>query len=70
VTAGEPGTGGAAGFDSTGISAGYAAFPQILQPSTEIILDPAGPLYAAIGGGNLAAWAQGTDDVGHGALSN
>jgi hypothetical protein len=31
-TAGEPGTGGAAGFGNTGISAGYAAFPQTLQP--------------------------------------
>ena len=31
-TAGEPGTGGAAGFGNTGISAGYAAFPQTFQP--------------------------------------
>ena len=27
-------------------------------------------LYAAIGAGNLRAYVQGTDDVGHGALSN
>jgi hypothetical protein len=32
ATAGEPGTGGAAGFGNTGISAGYAAFPQTFQP--------------------------------------
>jgi hypothetical protein len=70
ATAGEPGTGGAAGFGSAGISGGYAAFPQTFQPGTAIILDPAGPLYAAIGGGNLRAWVQGQDDVGHGALSN
>ena len=31
-TAGEPGTGGAAGFGNTGISAGYAAFRQTFQP--------------------------------------
>jgi hypothetical protein len=27
-------------------------------------------LYAAIGGGNLRAYNQGTDDVGHAALGN
>jgi hypothetical protein len=32
VAGGEPGTGGAAGFGNTGISAGYAAFPQTFQP--------------------------------------
>jgi hypothetical protein len=70
VVAGEPGTGGAAGYRTTGISAGYAAFPQTFQAGTAIILDPAGALYAAIGAGNLRAWVQGTDDVGHGALAN
>lgn len=34
------------------------------------MLDPAGPLYAAIGSGNLRAYIQGTDDVGHAALAN
>jgi hypothetical protein len=33
-------------------------------------LDSAGALYAAIGGGNLRAWIDGTDNVGHAALSN
>ena len=45
VTAGEPGTGGAAGFGCVGISAGYAAFPQSFQPGTPIVLDNASPLY-------------------------
>jgi hypothetical protein len=34
-----------------------------------IILDPAGALYAAIGAGNLRAWAD-TEAVGHQGLSN
>lgn len=40
---------------------------------TPLYLDTAGQLYAAIGAGNLRAWIDGTDDVGHGrwaALSN
>ena len=69
-TAGEPGTGGAAGFGNTGISAGYAAFPQTFQPGTAILLDPAGALYAAIGAGNLRPYVQGQDDRGGAALSN
>ena len=52
-TAGEPGTGGAAGFGNTGISAGYAA------SSRAILLDPAGALYAAIGAGNRRTGCSG-----------
>ena len=37
---------------------------------TVIELDPAGPLFAAIGAGNLRAYVQGQDDSGHAALSN
>jgi hypothetical protein len=71
VTAGEPGTGGAAGYGSAPISAGYAAFPQSFQPGTPIVLDSAGPLYAALNGaGALRAYVQGTDDVSHAAISN
>jgi hypothetical protein len=33
---------------------------------TPLWLDSAGQLYAAIGGGNLRAWIDGTDNVGHG----
>jgi hypothetical protein len=38
--------------------------------NTPIVLDPSGPLYAAIGAGNLMAWRDGTDAVGHATLSN
>lgn len=37
---------------------------------TPIVLDPAGPLYAAIGAGNLRPYVQGQDDRGGAALSN
>ena len=33
-------------------------------------LDTAGPLYAAIGAGNLRAWIDGTDNVSHFGLAN
>jgi hypothetical protein len=33
------------------------------------VLDPAGALYAAIGPGNLRAWAD-TDAAGHAGLAN
>jgi hypothetical protein len=38
--------------------------------NTPIVLDPSGPLYAAIGAGNLRAYVQGQDDRGAAALSN
>ena len=70
-TAGEPGTGGAAGFGNTGISAGYAAFPQSFQPGMPIVLESASSLYAALNGaGALRPYVQGTDDVSHAAISN
>ena len=69
-TAGEPGTGGAAGYGNAGISAGFAPWPQTFTEGQAIMLDPAGALYAAIGSGNLRAYGQGTDDVGHAALAN
>ena len=37
---------------------------------TPIMLDPAGPLYTAIGAGNLRPFVQGQDDRGGAALSN
>ena len=42
----------------------------IFIKGTPIMLDPAGSLYAAIGAGNLRAFVQGQDDVGHAALAN
>lgn len=60
VTAGEPGTGGAAGFGSTGISAGIG-----------VVRDSASPLYTYLNGqGVLRPYQQGIDDVGHAAISN
>jgi hypothetical protein len=75
VIAGEPGTGGAAGYGNTAVTPGtpsgsYANVPLTFLEGTAIVLDPAGALYAAIGSGNLRAYTQGTDDVGHAALSN
>lgn len=37
---------------------------------TPLWLDSAGALYAALGSANLRAWIDGTDNVGHAALSN
>jgi len=37
---------------------------------TSIMLDPAGPLYTAIGAGNLRPFVPGQDDRGGAALSN
>jgi hypothetical protein len=37
---------------------------------TVIYADPAGALFTAIGAGNLAAYRDGTDAVGHAAVSN
>jgi hypothetical protein len=70
VVAGEPGTGGAAGYGSTAVSAGIGYFGQTFLAGTTIVADPAGALYAAIGAGNLRAYVQGNDDVGHASLSN
>lgn len=71
VTAGEPGTGGAAGYGNAAVTpATWSYFPQVFLEGTAIVLDPSGPLYALIGAGNLAAWADGTSNVGHAALSN
>lgn len=70
VAAGEPGTGGAAGYGSTSTSAGTGYFPQTFLAGTAIILDPAGALYAAIGAGNLRPYVQGQDDRGGAALAN
>ena len=70
VVAGEPGTGGAAGHGNSSTSAGYGLWPHTFIEGTAIVLDPAGPLFTAIGAGNLRAYTQGTDDVGHAALSN
>lgn len=71
VVAGEPGTGGAAGFGNTSVSAGAEDWPTTFVAGTVIVLDTASALYSALNGqGVLRAYVQGTDDVGHAALSN
>ena len=69
VAAGEPGTGGAAGYGSKSTSAGIGYFGQTFIAGTAIVLDPAGALFTAIGAGNLRAWAD-TEAVGHAGLAN
>ena len=69
VVAGEPGTGGAAGFGGAPTTGG-PVWPTTLLKGQAIMLDPAGPLFTQIGAGNLRAFVDGTDTVGHGCLSN
>jgi len=69
VVAGEPGTGGPAGFGGAPTTGG-PLMPLTLKPNQVIMLDPAGPLYTAIGAGNLRAWVDGQDTVGHAGLTN
>ena len=61
--------GGAAGYGSVSTTGG-PLYPQTYKAGQVIMLDPAGALYTAIGAGNLRAWVQGQDDVGHAALAN
>jgi hypothetical protein len=68
VVAGEPGTGGASGFGGAPTTGG-PLWPTTYIKGTTIILDPAGPVYAGIGAGNLRAYAD-TDATGHAATGN
>jgi len=56
--------------DTVSYSSPAELFPQTFIKGTAIVLDPAGPLFAAIGAGNLRAYVQGQDDTGHAALAN
>ena len=68
--AGEPATGGVAGYGSAATTGG-PLFATTFLAGTPLILDPAGPLYAALNGaGALRAYVQGSDDRGPAALSN
>lgn len=76
VVAGEPGTGGAAGYGnsgtvSPGTSGKYGYFGETITAGTVVYADSSGPstpptgpqlLYQAIGAGNLRAFVQGQDD--------
>ena len=67
----QPATGGVAGFGNTATSAGMGYFGQTLVPGQVLLLDPNGPVYAAISAVvNLRPYVQGSDDVGHAGLSN
>jgi hypothetical protein len=73
-TARRPGTGGANRSESEryGQGAGeYGSEPGVtFIKGTPILLDPAGPVYTAIGAGNLRAYVAGQDDVNHAALAD
>lgn len=64
VVAGEPGTGGAAGYGSAATTGG-PLWATTYARGQVIVLDPAGSLYTAIGAGSLRAYVQGSHDVGH-----
>lgn len=66
---GEAGTGCAAGFRNAS-TAGGPLWAATFLKGTAIMLDPAGSLYAAIGVGNLMAFRDDSDNVGHAALAN
>jgi hypothetical protein len=75
VAAGEPGTGGAAGWGNSGTAAGQAGatFPQTITEGTPIMLDSGTPsaLYTLFSGaGVIRAYVPGQDDVSHAAVSN
>lgn len=73
ATAGEPGTGAPAGYgnaavaspDTTGI-----LFPYTFHIGQLIALDPTGPMYALIGGGNLVQVTLAQDTGGVYGTSN
>lgn len=80
VVAGEPGTGGPAGFGNTGTVAPgtggkYGYLPQTMLPGQIIWADSSAGttapqlLYQALGG-SITAYRDGTDTVGHAAISN
>ncbi len=84
--AGEPATGGAAGYGSAatvvpvagsegkfglpGMTPVFLAGQVIVADSAAGFASGAQLLYQAIGAGNLRPYVQGQDDVGHSALAN
>jgi hypothetical protein len=63
-------TAGSYGTASTPATGWAEDWPATFIEGTAIELDPAGPLFAAIGAGNLRVYVQGQDDRGGAALSN
>lgn len=74
VVAGEPGTGGAAGYGNTSISAGAEDWPTTVVKGQVLVLDSGSPgsaLYGVLNGlGVLRAYVPGTDDIGRESISN
>ncbi len=69
VPAGTP-TAVSGGAGNTVSWSGPGPYPAAYARGEVIELDPAGAVYAQIGAGNLRAWVDGQDSVGHQALSN
>jgi hypothetical protein len=67
--AGEPATGGSAGYGNSAISAGAVLYPATYQAGQVIVLDSASALYTALSG-SLRPYVQGQDGRGGAALSN
>ncbi len=63
VVAGEPGTGGAAGFGGAPTVSGQL-WPTTFLQGQVIMLDPAGALYTAIGAGNLRPFTEAQESGG------
>lgn len=81
LVAGEPGTGAQAGYGNsatlaTATAGKFGLWGMTILEGTAIYADPSAGttapqlLFQAIGSGNLLAWRDGTDAVGHQALSN
>jgi hypothetical protein len=75
VVAGEPGTGGAAGFGGAPLAADQveAPWPTTVRRNQVLVLDSGTPsaLYTALNtAGVLRAYVPGQDDVGHAGLAN
>jgi hypothetical protein len=69
-TAGEPETGGQAGFGSSATAGGQLWATTFIE-GTPLVLDTASALYVSLNGaGALRPYVQGTDDRGPAALSN
>ncbi len=67
--AGEPQTGGAAGYGSASTTGGPLYATTYLAGQV-IVLDPAGPLYAAIGAPNLRSFTAAQETGGSLGVSN
>jgi hypothetical protein len=66
--AGEPATGGTAGFGNAATTGGPLC-PVVYQQGQVIALDPSSALYTALSA-NLRPYVPGQDDAGHSALAN